>query len=211
MPTVNFKCPYCSRDIAVEDFIVVDVDKESEQRDRCVSGEIFQQTCSHCHQVFLLQVPLLYIDKNHKFLIYVSNKEFPQYLNQYVKPFRDLNYTLRRCETVGEFSEKIKILETGVSDILVELAKYDSFIEFIDNKKGVPEEITDIVFEGVTNDVMKIVVRTGDKGMAFFIPMGMLEEEMSQIETLSEVEKGTFTLINRDWMISLFTKTQGNA
>jgi len=75
---------------------------------------------------------------------------------------------------VQEFAEKIQIFEDGVDDIMVELAKYDSFIEYIDNKKGTAKDVTDIEYQHTENDVMKINVRADDKGMSFLIPISVL-------------------------------------
>ena len=64
--------------------------------------------------------------------------------------------------TLQEFVEKIQIFEDEVDDRLVELAKYDSLIEFIDNRKGTAEDVTSIDYQKTENGVMKINVRTAD-------------------------------------------------
>ena len=98
-----------------------------------------------------------------------------------------------------------------MDDVVVELAKYDSFIEFIDNKKGTAEEITSIEYQRCENEVMKINIRTGDQGMSFLIPVGMVEEEIAQNPELYEIRDDEIPLINSDWILSLFEESAGQA
>ena len=98
-----------------------------------------------------------------------------------------------------------------MDDIAVELAKYDCFIEFVDNKKGNPADVTSIDYQRTENDVMKIIVKTDDKGMAFLIPVSMLEEELEQNPDLFKVENTSFPLVDGEWMRSLFEKPMGQA
>jgi hypothetical protein len=98
-----------------------------------------------------------------------------------------------------------------MDDVVVELAKYDSFIEFIDNKKGKAEDVTSVEYERTNDDIMKIVVRTGDKGMSFLIPVNMIQEELKTEEDLYTINDADFPLINRDWIISLFKESDGQA
>jgi hypothetical protein len=130
---------------------------------------------------------------------------------KYARPLVQQGYTLRRCATLKEFTEKIQIFEDGVSDVAVELAKYDSFIEFIDNRKGNPEDVTSVEYQSTNDGVMKINIRTDDKGMAFLIPLAMLEEEIEAEKDIYEVHDEDFPLVNSDWMISLFSEVSGEA
>ena len=84
-------------------------------------------------------------------------------------------------------------------------------MEFVDNKKGKPEEVTSVDYERYENDVMKINVRTADRGMAFIIPVSMLEEEITSSNMDYTVDPEEFSLINSDWLLSLFQKSAGVA
>lgn len=209
---VSYTCPYCGKhfEITVYDSISAEADKDL--RDRCLSGEVFQQLCPHCNKEFLVQNDLLYVDPYHKFVLFVSDKEVPEAVKKAVAgPLVKQGYKLRRCATVREFTEKISIFEDGADDVLVELARYDSFIEFVDNKKGKPEEVTSVDYERYENDVMKINVRTADKGMAFIIPVSMLEEEIASSNMDFTIDPDAFSLVNSDWLMSLFKESAGVA
>ena len=135
----------------------------------------------------------------------------PKSMDALKKEIARSGYTLRRCSTLDEFTEKIQIFEDGLDDVMVELAKYDCFIEFIDNKKGTVEDITAITYERADNGVIKINVRADDKGMSFTIPLSMMEEEMNTDIDKYKVNNEDWPCINRDYIISLFKKTEGKA
>ena len=208
---VTYACPYCGKDFEATIYDMINVEEDPDLRDACVSGDLFRVSCPHCKKEFMNQFPLVYIDKPHRFVLWLSNDLPGSSLLQISKPLSDIGYTLRRCPTLHEFVEKIEILEDGVNDVLVELAKYDCFIEFIDNKKGTAEDVTSIEYQHINNGVMKINVRADDKGMSFHIPIAMMEEEMAENEELFEIDNERFPTINGDWIISLYQDAAGEA
>lgn len=210
--SIKYICPYCKKEYAIDIYDSVNVKEDRDLRDRCVSGEIFQHSCTNCHKEYLVQNNLLYTDPEHKFVIWVSKDPIEGVdVSGFAKTLDKAGYTLRRCATVKEFVEKIQMLEDGANDIAVELAKYDSFIEYIENKKGKAEDITSIDYQRTENDVMKLIIHSDDKGMSFLIPTSMLEEELEQEPEMFQVDNTTFPLVNGEWMRSLFEEPEGEA
>lgn len=208
---VNYRCPYCGEEFTIEVWDSVNATEDEDLRERAVSGDLFRFTCPHCRKQFMVQYPLVYIDKRHKFVLWLSQQEAPASLKQYTKPLVEKGYKLRRTPTLEEFVEKIEIFEDDVDDRMVELAKYDSFIEMIDNRKATPEQITSVEYQKTKDEVMKINIRMEDKGMSFLIPVEGMQEEMDQNRQLYHVDNSTFPLVNSDWIISLFRKPAGQA
>ncbi len=206
--TIKYKCPYCQKEFDIEIYNTVNVRQDPDLKDRCKSGDIFQHSCPHCHSDFMIQNPLLYEDQDHQFVILVSSEDTGSQLKTFAEPLVKKGYTLRRCSTVKEFVEKIQIFEDGANDIAVELAKYDSFIDFLDSRKGDPKKVTSIDYVYTKDDVMKIDIRIEDRGMSFLIPVSGLNEELEADKELFEVDELTFPCINSEWMISLFTKQE---
>jgi len=186
---ITYRCPYCGRDFTITVYDSVNAVTDPDLRERCISGDLFRHSCPHCKTDFMIQNPLVYSDPSRKFLLWLSNEE----------------------GTLQEFTEKIQVFEDGISDIVVELAKYDSFIEFIDTRNGNPEEVTSVEYQKCEDGVMKINVRTDDKGLSFLIPTAMLEEEVRVQSDRYEADNSHFPRINSDWLISLFTETAGEA
>lgn len=203
--TVSYTCPYCGKNYEIEIYDSVTADEDTDLRDRCLSGDLFRSTCPRCKHDFLVQYPLVYIDRDHRFVIWLNeNVPSEDLMRSIASPLVPQGYTLRRTPTLKEFAEKIQILEDGVDDRVVEVAKYDSLIEYLDNKKGNAEDITAIEYQRTENEVMKINIRTDDKGLSFLIPVSMVEEEMKESGSLYDVDNTTFPVINADWIISLF-------
>lgn len=207
---IAYKCPYCGKEFTITITTTMNGSDEDE-RDAAVSADVFRHSCPHCKKDFMVQNDLVYSDPEHKFVLWLSDKEPGKELKKFAEPLVRAGYTLRRCPSIQEFVDKIQILEDGVSDIMVELAKYDSFIEFIDNKKGNPEDVSAVEYQRTENDVMKINIRTDDKGMAFLIPLSMLEEEMNENREEYEVDNTSFPVVNSDWLLSLYKKADGQA
>ena len=160
----------------------------------------------------MIQYPLVYADPAHKFVLWLTGTNAEEEaMRKYARVLVKQGYQLRRCSTVREFTEKIQIFEDGVSDIVVELAKYDSFIEFIDSRHGNPAEVTSVEYQNVTDGVMKINVRTDDKGLSFLIPVNLLEEEIRAESDRFAINEEDFPLVNSDWIISLFMESSGQA
>ncbi len=198
---MKYKCPYCGEEFTLTVYDSVNAQQDPDLRDRCVSGDIFRHSCPHCHKDFMLQNNLLYEDTEHRFVLWLSVNEVGDTLKKYAEPLIKNGYKLRRCSSLKEFTEKIVIFEDGLDDVEVELAKYDSFIEFIDNRQGKPEDVTSVEYQKIENDVLKINVRTADKGMSFLIPMNGLHEEMKENKDLYAFEETSFPCINADYII----------
>jgi len=208
---LQYQCPYCGEEFTITVYDTVTSAKDPDLKERVLSGDLFQHTCPHCHKEFMIQNQMLYSDADRKFVLWLSQNDVGANLTEFAEPLIKQGYRLRRCATIQEFIEKIEIFEDGMDDVVVELAKYDSFIEFIDNKKGKAEDVTSVEYERTNDDLMKIVVRTGDKGMSFLIPVNMIQEELKTEEDLYTINDADFPLINRDWIISLFKESDGQA
>ncbi len=208
---VTYRCPYCGKEFEITVYPSVNAKEDPDLRDRCLSGDIFRHSCPHCKTDFMVQNDLVYSDPDHRFILWVSSRDPGTRLTAMAAPLVKAGYKLRRCSTVAEMIEKIQIFEDGADDVCVELAKYDSFIEFMENKKGNPEDVTAVEYQRTENDVMKINIRTDDKGMAFLIPVAMIEEAIEENKERYEVDDTQFPLINMDWIISLFTESAGEA
>ena len=206
-----FRCPYCGREMTIRVYDSVNAQTDPDLRESCISGDIFRHSCSKCGTDFMVQNNLVYTDSENKFVLWLSNEEVNGQLSQIAEALARQGYRMRRCGTLREFTEKIQIFEDGIDDIAVELAKYDSFIEYINNRQGNPEDVTSVEYQNTNDGVMKINVRCDDKGLSFLIPYAMLEEEISAESDLFAVDETTFPRINSDWIISLFKEAQGIA
>ena len=208
---IQYTCPYCGKEFTTTIYESINVSEDRDLKDNCMSGDIFKHLCPHCHTDFMIQNPLVYMDPELKVMIWVSDEEIPDEVVEFAKPLHKNGYTLRRCETIQQFTEKLQIFEDHMDDVLVELAKYDSFIEYIDNKQADASEITSIEYQNTKDDVMKINIRCDDKGLSFLIPIAPLEEEIRVQNDLFALDNARFPVVDANWIISLYMKEDGKA
>lgn len=210
--TLSYKCPYCSKELDVDVVLSINASSDQHEKERLMSADLFYQHCEYCQHDFLLQVPFTYVDKERKFVIVLSVAEIlPKEVMQTGKDLDHAGYKLRHVQTIQQLIEKIQIFEDGLDDRLVELAKYDHFIEFIDNKKGKPSDITSIEYQKVENGVMKINIRTGDSGMAFLTPLNLIEEEFKMDKDRLSIYNASYPKIDQKWIVSVYKPAAGKA
>ncbi|MBR2066889.1 MAG: CpXC domain-containing protein [Solobacterium sp.] len=205
---IEYTCPYCGKTFETRLYEAVNASEDVDLAELSRSGDIFKHLCPHCHTDFMIQNHFVYHDPSRKFMIVLSNEDVPYAMREYAKPMVEKGYRLRHCKTVRDFTEKVQIFEDGIDDVLVELAKYDSFIEFIDNRKGNAEEVTSIEYQSTKDDVMKINVRTDDKGLSFLIPVAGLEEVVSSQQDRFQLDEASFPCVDSAWIISLYLEDQ---
>lgn len=207
-------CPYCGKQFEFEVFDTVTADTDADLRERCISGDLFRASCPHCHHEFMFQYPLIYISERDKFVLWLSTKEPDENLKKTTAPLSAKGYTLRRCSTVREFTQKIEVLEDGVDDVLVELAKFDAVIDFINNKKKNPEDIESVEYQRKENDMIIVNIRTGeegDRGWSEHFPIAMLEQEIAESDRIERPDNAAFPEVNDAWIMSFFEEPAGKA
>lgn len=203
--SIKYTCPYCGEELDLEILLSLEASEDSLEKERLMSGDLFHHTCPHCQHEFLLQVPFTYVDRSRKFVIVmVAEEQLPEEMKSTGKDLDQAGFTLRHVQTIGQLIEKIQIFEDGLDDRWVELAKYDHFIEFIDNKKGKPEDITSIEYQRVDNEVMKINIRTEDSGLAFLTPLNLIEEEFKLDADRLAVINQDFPMIDQKWIVQSY-------
>ncbi|MCH4207381.1 MAG: CpXC domain-containing protein [Solobacterium sp.] len=212
--TIKAKCPYCGHEFDYEVWDTITADTDPDLRDRCISGDLFGAVCPHCRKRFMFQYPLIYIDQAHQFVLWLSDRDPGKDLQATTKPLADKGYTLRRCATVREFTQKIEVLEDGADDVLVELAKFDAVIDFVNNKNRKPEEISSVEYQCMENGTIVINIRTGDegdRGWSEHFPIKMLQEEVQESDKMEEPDNASFPAVNEDWIVSIFSDPAGQA
>lgn len=206
----KFKCMKCGEVYDINTYDSVNVSLDPDIKERCLSGDIFHFECPHCHNSYMLSYPCLYHDQEKKFMVWLlEDKASINSIDpSFVSALLSSGYTLRRCTDINSFIEKIQILDDGLDDRAVEFSKYDSFIDYVENKKGKPEEIDGIYYHGIDNEVLKINIRTNDKGATIMIPYEALMEEINNHKDLFEVDNKNFPVIDSKWIIQIFEASQ---
>lgn len=200
-----FRCQKCQHEFEIETYDSINVKEDEDLKYRVISGDIFHYECPKCHVNFMINYDCLYHDPDKKFMVFHSATKLPALADDVYDKLSMKGYKLRYCDTLGSFVEKIQILDEGLDDRAVEYAKYDSFIDYTQNR-GDASDVTGIYYQGFENDVLKIKIELDDKALTTMIPYYGLMDEMDKHEDLFSVDNKKFVKVDPSWIISIFQR-----
>lgn len=128
MSEIKTTCSRCGTQIVADVPQSVNAAVSSDLKELVRSGELFKRACPVCGTVNLLKFPFLYYDSDERLMLVLSDTPIsaaglPE------------GYTGRLVASVGDLLEKIKIFESGLDDIVIEMCK---FVTCQEMKKEVP-------------------------------------------------------------------------
>ncbi len=213
----NIKCPHCAHESEYEYWRMINIDINPELREKINSGELWEWTCPHCGYEAMLPWETIYLDMEHKFMIFFDAFE-PENGTKYdgvdiqslVGEVDGMeNYTFRAVYDLGlnSLREKILILENGLNDIAVERLRY-MIATYLRPSIALEEKqiyLTDIAKEE-TEDYefgkMIFTVIDGRKGevLTFPISMSVYYEHNLAVKLDPRMSNDTNICIDAEWM-----------
>ena len=121
-----FVCPFCEKQVELTTYPVVDVQKQPELREDILSGEFFRLKCPHCGKRMKIRRQVVYVDRDHRFLICLIPSFTENQLREKTWERQDskcYGFTKRIVANVNALKEKILMLENGIDDRAIELCK----------------------------------------------------------------------------------------
>ena len=129
---IKATCPDCKKEFPFEIWQNINVQLNSEMRDKVFDHSIFNFTCPHCGSKGYTEYPFLYNDMKNAFMIQYCPEE--DSIEDYKKALQEIidsdsaigalnNRYLRIVTEYFQLVEKIKIFESGYDDRLIELLK----------------------------------------------------------------------------------------
>ena len=209
---VKATCPDCKKEFPLEVWQSVNVQLNPEMREKVLDGSIFQFECPHCGMKGHTEYPFLYNDMKHGFMIQYCSEDD---VDKYTKSFEELvksdaatgalnNEYLRIVTEYFWLTEKIKILENGFDDRLIELLKLWEVKELNHNK---PEnDLAFALFDMLPNKDLKkkepiptlvYINRDGEK--AFDCPLCIIPGALSQIKENYDYLSDKSFIVNYEW------------
>lgn len=128
MSEIKTTCSRCGTVFAADVPQSVNAAVSSDLKERVRSGDLFKRSCPVCGTVNLLKFPFLYYDTDGRLMIVLSDSPL-------AADGLPEGYTGRLVGSVGELVEKIKVFESGLDDIVIEMCKFVTSREL---KKDVP-------------------------------------------------------------------------
>lgn len=115
--TIPVKCPYCGCTQNFDFVGSVNAESSPELKEKVVSGELFTCTCASCGKKNLACSDFLYHDPKEKLMILLTSSKIRA-------ESLPAGYTGRIVRSIGDLIEKIKIFDSGLDDVVMELCKF---------------------------------------------------------------------------------------
>lgn len=200
----RFECPACGAPGQHEMPGRVCLSQCGGAKDDILSGAYFEWACPACGKRFFVDDVFLYNDDEKKFMVYLVPGCDEQTL-----PVPTVIKTDARYDTAGsvlrvtagfvDFTEKIRILEAGLSDRVVEAVKaiYASV-----HRDTWQEDVYNILFESVGEDgALNFDVFLEKDDFSFGVPRHIYDKTLADFAFLGDTpEGGAFLLIDQSWL-----------
>lgn len=125
--TIVYKCKECGEEVTLVLQQIIGEEKVVEVENM----SLFKWTCPSCKHVWKLLYPCIYVNEKKKILIWFINelRDDIHLEEQLEESFqgRTKGYKKRFCNTLEDFSEKVRVLESGIDDRTIELLKIMTF------------------------------------------------------------------------------------
>jgi hypothetical protein len=202
--TKQFECPECQTSGQHTMEKRVCISKTPQLKEDIISGTYFEWVCPGCAKRFFVDDVFLYNDDENKFMVYLVPGYDEETLPVPTLLKTDSDYdtahsTLRVTASFIDFAEKIKILEAGLNDRIVEAIKalYASV-----HSETWCETVYNILFEGVgENGELNFDVFLEKDDFSFGVPRDVYDKTSSDFSFLCDREEGeAFLLIDQNWL-----------
>lgn len=112
-------CPVCKKSYKIDIWDSVNAQLNPELKERILSNTFYKTVCPSCKAETDCLYDFLYHDMNKKYMISLS-QDYPVGL---IKSIGESGYFFRKVEDINQLIEKIRIFDTGLNDIVVEIMK----------------------------------------------------------------------------------------
>ncbi len=211
MPTNNITlftlhCPKCGKEEIIARPIIFDAASHPEEAKQVKEDTYFTAKCPACGEAQDFVMNMLYVDTARLFMVALQpdpKLPIPEIHNNTVLR----SSTLRVVRDSEDLADKVRELESGIDDRLIELAKYELYLKIrptlpAGSLLGMP------VFH-VSEDGPKISLPMEIKGKGYAIGTDKLtEERLDELkakygEALAAEKTSGFRLVDREWAMKM--------
>ena len=195
-------CTKCGAQHKVSIYSSINVSSEPELKDRVKDGSLFTWECPHCGQVNLLRYQTLYHDPGRRLMILLADAGTPlggSVRDMFAQDETLKAYTARLVTTPGELIEKIKIMDAGLDDMVIELCKHITKMEMGKDISGMKF----LRMEGADNDIILTYPSNGEMEM-LSVGFNVYEDCRGILQrnpALTDSVRG-FASVDQDWVAS---------
>lgn len=203
----KLECPNCSAKGEKEIAKRICVSQHPELKEDILNGSFFEWECPNCKDRFFIEDVFLYNDDENKFMIYLISgyderfQEVPTLLKT-KKEYDTDNSILRVTSSFIEFVEKIRILQAGLDDRVIETVKAVYSQVYYQSHK---ENVYNMIFERVDeNNNLVFAVILQESEFAAEIPIEAYEQTKTDFTPLyTDVKDDAFVMIDQTWLVDV--------
>ena len=206
MATKHFECPNCNAPGEITISPIVRVSETPEAKARVLCGTYFEWECPSCGRRYLFDDVFLYYDDIKNFMVYYvpgfKNKALPvPTLIRTKDGFDWRSSTLRVTARFLDLAEKIRILDAGFDDRVVEAVKYYCHVNFAKTE----QPAQDILFEELDEDgTLFFSVYRGDNCIGLPVPMDMHQRVKADLANLIDTPpEDMFIMVDQRWLADI--------
>lgn len=195
---VEVRCPFCGNSTHKQSETLLINGFESRFRKALLDGSFFRSTCRICKKESNFLHPLLYVDKEHHFVLLVklekdiTDKDRELYHDDFMIRKRIL------CD-VTLIAEKIRILEDELDDRVIELIKAKLLLQYRQKGRAI-HTITYHDFESVTKTIWFTLIGEEEE------IIGIEWSVYLSLKRWLPVDDSVFQLIDSRWANNFFSK-----
>lgn len=203
----EFECPNCGAQGTYDKQKRMCVSKHADLKEKILDGSYFEWECTACNKRFFIEDVFLYNDDQHKFMVYFvpgydkSVQRIPTLLKTKAEYDTD-NSTLRITANFVDFIEKIRILEAGLDDRVIETIKamYAQSHSQRHNQK-----IYNMVFENKDDlDNLTFAVFLENDEYTIDIPQKAYQKALTDFTPFfQEPEERVFLMVDQSWFVDM--------
>lgn len=199
---IQFECPACqtSGEHTLEKHVCIS--QRPEIKDDILSGSYFEWSCPGCGKRFFIDDVFLYCDSANKFMVYLVpgfDEETLPVPTDVKNAYDTAASRLRVTASFIDFTEKIRILDAGLDDRVIEAIKaiYASV-----HSSTCGQRVHNILFEGIgETDELNFDVFLENSDFSMGVPKPIYEKTLHDFAFLTTVQPDeAFTLIDQNWL-----------
>lgn len=204
MKTLNIECPKCGKQGKKKTQSRIKLSKTPGAREQMLDGSLFKWECPECKESFFMQAPFLYNDDENRFMVYFipGFKEQSYKIPTVIKTLNDYDTDesiLRIAPSFVELVEKIRILEAGLDDRVVEAVKL-LYSNMHAQDKG--EKVLSMIFESCEdNGDMHFGVYLENRDFEAVLPQSVYDLAIIDISPMfGDDPEDEFIVVDQTWL-----------
>ncbi|MEG0470203.1 MAG: CpXC domain-containing protein [Longicatena sp.] len=197
---VELTCTQCMFHTYRKSETLILSDFEIQGREQLLNDTFFTFQCPRCGHLIEFIHPLAYIDKDHKFVLYIkSKKDFKESDHALYKD--DVTSRKRYISNHNEIAEKIRIFEDDLDDRCIEIIKF-KLVHHLEKQKQKKCSVTYFDYDAISQTIWFRTTHDKEQQMLAVL----MDEYLRLVSTMLKERHDYYSEVNAQWVFDNFIK-----